>query len=168
MNHLLPLGGRDLGMAIGQQPKIYNIHIKVDVNGFIWVNPDANEIPEISWEEHCGDVDRQERNKACNFDDYELDHTYQLSGSYNWKIPGHFNECYHCPTTLADIPEFLDLSFDRDTKDGHFQHHCVSSPGKIARQLYTASTYYFLISAMVTSPHFMMDQKFLPRGPNSS
>lgn len=55
---------------------LHKIHIKVDVNGFIWVNPDANEIPEISWEEHCGDVDKQERNKACNFDDYELDHTY--------------------------------------------------------------------------------------------
>lgn len=129
------------------------IHVKVDVNGFIWVNLDAKEVPEVPWEEHFKDVDTQERYKAYNFDDYDLDNAYELEGHYNWKIlADNFNECYHCPTTHADIPEFLNLeSFDSDTKDGHIQHHCVSTPEQIARGLYTASTYYFPMSAMVIS-----------------
>ncbi|ODM19306.1 hypothetical protein SI65_05923 [Aspergillus cristatus] len=153
-----------------EQNGLFRIHVKVDVNGFIWVNLDAKETPEVSWEEHFKDVDKQERYKAYNFGNYDLDHTYELEGHYNWKIlSDNFNECYHCPTTHADIPEFLNLdSFDSDTKDGHIQHHCVSTPEQLARGLYTASTYYFPTSAMVVSPHFMMIQKFLPKGPGTS
>lgn len=149
---------------------LFRIHTKVDINGFIWVNMDANEVPEEPWEGHFKDVDKQDRYKAYNFDDYDLDHTYELDGDYNWKIlADNFNECYHCPTTHPDIPEFLNLeSFDSDTKDGHIQHYCVSTPEQIAKGLYTASTYYFPISAMVVSPHFIMIQKFLPSGPRSS
>lgn len=136
-----------------EQNGLFPIHVKVDVNGFIWVNMDAKEEPEVSWEEHFANVDTQERYKAYNFDNYDLNHTYELEGKYNWKIlADNFNECYHCPTTHADIPEFLNLdSFDSDLKDGHIQHHCVSTPEQIAKGLYTASTYYFPMSAMVVS-----------------
>jgi phenylpropionate dioxygenase-like ring-hydroxylating dioxygenase large terminal subunit len=136
-----------------EQNGLFHIHVKVDINGFIWVNLDANEVPEVPWEEHFLDVDKQERYKAYNFDDYDLDHSYELDGHYNWKIlADNFNECYHCPTTHADIPEFLNLdSFDSDLKDGHIQHHCISTPEQIAKGLYTASTYYFPMSAMVVS-----------------
>ncbi|KAI9927261.1 hypothetical protein MW887_003648 [Aspergillus wentii] len=153
-----------------EQNGLFGIHVKVDVNGFIWVNMDSKETPEVSWEEHFKDVDRQDRYKAYNFNDYHLDHTYELDGKYNWKIlADNFNECYHCPTTHADIPEFLNLeSFDSDTKDGHIQHHCESTPEQLAKGLYTASTYYFPVSAMVVSPHFIMIQKFLPQGPRDS
>ncbi|KAJ5154681.1 uncharacterized protein N7500_010120 [Penicillium coprophilum] len=153
-----------------EQNGLFRIHLKVDVNGFIWVNMDANEVPEVSWEDHFRDVDKQERYKAYNFDDYDLDHSYALEGDYNWKIlADNFNECYHCPTTHADIPEFLNLeSFDSDLKDGHIQHHCESTPEQIEKGLYTASTYYFPMSAMVVSPHFIMIQKFLPSSPKSS
>ncbi|CRG86472.1 hypothetical protein PISL3812_03478 [Talaromyces islandicus] len=149
---------------------LFRIHVKVDINGFIWVNLDANEVPEVPWEEHFRDVDKQERYKAYNFDDYDLDHSYELDGHYNWKIlADNFNECYHCPTTHADIPEFLNLdSFDSDLKDGHIQHHCISTPEQIAKGLYTASTYYFPVSAMVVSPHFIMIQKFHPTSANNS
>ncbi|KAF3386957.1 Choline monooxygenase [Penicillium rolfsii] len=152
------------------QNSLFRIHVKVDVNGFIWVNLDAKAVPEVPWEEHFRDVDKQDRYKAYNFDNYDLDHTYELDGHYNWKIlADNFNECYHCPTTHADIPEFLNLdSFDSDLKDGHIQHRCISTPEQIAKGLYTASTYYFPITAMVVSPHFMMVQKFLPSSTNSS
>ncbi|KAF4993702.1 hypothetical protein FDECE_13342 [Fusarium decemcellulare] len=153
-----------------EQNGLFPIHVKVDVNGFIWVNMDANEVPEEPWEGDFKDVDKQDRYKVYNFDDYDLDHTYELDGDYNWKIlADNFNECYHCPTTHADIPEFLNLeSFDSDTKDGHIQHHCESTPEQKEKGLYTASTYYFPMSAMVVSPHFIMIQKFLPSGPRSS
>lgn len=32
-------------------------HVKVDRNGFIYINLDASETPEISWEQHFADVD---------------------------------------------------------------------------------------------------------------
>lgn len=132
---------------------LFRIHVKVDVNGFIWINMDAKETPEVSWEEHFANVDKQERYKAYNFDNYDLDHTYQLDGEFNWKIlADNFNECYHCPTTHADIPDILNLeSFDSDLKDGHIQHHCESTPEQKAAGLYTASTYYFPATAMVVS-----------------
>lgn len=149
-------GYKDLAFDKDQN-NLFRIHVKLDVNGFIWVNLDANEVPEIPWEEHFRDVDTQERYKEYNFDEYDLDHTYELDGQYNWKIlADNFNECYHCPTTHPDIPEFLNLdSFGSDLKDGHIQHHCVSTPEQKAKGLYTASTYYFPITAMVVSyvPH---------------
>ncbi|KAJ5702731.1 Rieske iron-sulfur domain-containing protein [Penicillium malachiteum] len=163
-------GYKDLNQFDKDQNGLFKIHVKVDINGFIWVNLDANEVPEVPWEEHFRDVDKQERYKAYNFADYDLDHTYELDGHYNWKIlADNFNECYHCPTTHPDIPEFLNLdSFDSDLKDGHIQHHCVSTPEQIAKGLYTASTYYFPMTAMVVSPHFIMIQKFLPNSARSS
>ncbi|KAJ5892070.1 uncharacterized protein N7473_008298 [Penicillium subrubescens] len=163
-------GFKDVDSIDKDQNSLFRIHVKVDVNGFIWVNLDAKEVPEVSWEDHFRDVDKQDRYKAYNFDNYDLDHTYELEGHYNWKIlADNFNECYHCPTTHADIPEFLNLdSFDSDLKGGHIQHHCVSTPEQIAKGLYTASTYYFPVTAMVVSPHFIMVQKFLPSSANSS
>lgn len=136
-----------------EQNGLFRIHVKVDAIGFIWINMDAKEVPEVSWEEHFKDVDKQERYKAYNFDDYDFDHTYELVGNYNWKnLSDNFNECYHCPTTHADVPEFLNLdAFDSDTKDGHIQHHCESTPEQLARGLYTASTYFFPATAMVVS-----------------
>jgi phenylpropionate dioxygenase-like ring-hydroxylating dioxygenase large terminal subunit len=128
-----------------EQNGLFEIHVRVDRNGFIWVNMDASETPEIPWEESFRDVDVQERYNHLNFDDYELDHTYELDCNYNWKIASdNFNECYHCPTTHPDIPAFLNLeSFDSDTVDGHIQHHCVSTPDQLAKGLDVHSTYYF-------------------------
>lgn len=55
---------------------LFPIHTKVDSKGFIWVNLDSKEEPEVSWEEHFDGVDEQERFAKFNFDDYQLDHTY--------------------------------------------------------------------------------------------
>jgi phenylpropionate dioxygenase-like ring-hydroxylating dioxygenase large terminal subunit len=136
-----------------EQNDLFRIHVKVDINGFIWVNMDANEVPEVPWEEHFKDVDRQDRYKGYDFNDYDLDHTYEMNGNYNWKIlADNFNECYHCPTTHPDIPDFINLeSFDSDVKDGHIQHRCISTPEQLAKGLNVASTYYFPNSSMTVS-----------------
>ncbi|KAF1938083.1 ISP domain-containing protein [Clathrospora elynae] len=173
---------------------LFRIHVNVDGNGFVWVNMDAGEIPEVSWEEHFANVDVQARYSHLNFDDYELDHTYELDCQYNWKIASdNFNECYHCPTTHPDIPAFLNLdSFDSDTVDGHIQHHCTSTPEQLAKGLDVHSTYYFPNVSMSTSyvhlpspttpsvytpltttkttpsPHFLMIQKFQPSSPSQT
>ncbi|KAL5361710.1 Rieske [2Fe-2S] iron-sulfur domain-containing protein [Aspergillus floccosus] len=163
-------GYQDLDGFKKDQNGLFKIHVKVDINGFIWVNMDAKETPEVPWEEHFRDVDKQERYKPYNFDEYDLDHIYQLDGNYNWKIlADNFNECYHCPTTHPDIPDFINLdSFDSDVKDGHIQHHCKSTPEQLAQGLNVASTYYFPNASMTVSAHFIMVQKFLPKGPNKS
>jgi phenylpropionate dioxygenase-like ring-hydroxylating dioxygenase large terminal subunit len=36
---------------------LFKCHVKVDRNGFIWINLDANEVPEVSWEKHFDNVD---------------------------------------------------------------------------------------------------------------
>jgi phenylpropionate dioxygenase-like ring-hydroxylating dioxygenase large terminal subunit len=124
---------------------LFKIHTRVDKNGFVWVNFDAAENPEVSWEEHFDNVDVQDRYSHLNFEDYELHHTYALDCNYNWKIAAdNFNECYHCPTTHPDIPNFLNMdTFDSDLKAGHIQHHCVSTPEQKAQGLDVHSTYYF-------------------------
>ncbi|KAK9784043.1 putative Rieske [2Fe-2S] iron-sulfur domain-containing protein [Seiridium cardinale] len=152
------------------QNGLFRIHVNIDTNGFVWINMDAKETPEVSWEEHFRNVDIQERYAGLNFDDYELDHTYEIVGDYNWKIlADNFNECYHCPTTHVDVPTFLNLdSFDSEPKDGHIQHRCAYTPEQLDRGLNVSSTYYFPNSSMSVSPHFIMVQKFLPSGPKKS
>jgi hypothetical protein len=39
---------------------------------------DAAETPEIAWEDEFRDVDVQERYSHLDFNDYELEHTYEL------------------------------------------------------------------------------------------
>jgi phenylpropionate dioxygenase-like ring-hydroxylating dioxygenase large terminal subunit len=138
-----------------EQNGLFPIHTRIDRNGFVWINLDASETPEVSFEEHFEDVDVQQRyvESGINFNDYELDHTYELEGHYNWKIlADNFNECYHCPTTHPDIPAFLNLeSFDSDLKDGHIQHHCAPTEEQVQAGVNTHSTYFFPNSSMSVS-----------------
>lgn len=124
---------------------LFPIHVHVDGKGFIWINMDArSETPEIPWEADFNTVDQQERFDDFNFDDYVLDHTYELEGGYNWKIlADNFNECYHCPTTHPDVPAFLNVeSADVEVKDGHMQHDHASSPEQRRAGFNVNSTYY--------------------------
>ncbi|KAK3691266.1 hypothetical protein LTR37_018755 [Vermiconidia calcicola] len=153
------------------QNGLFPIHVHIDTNGFIWVNMDSRkEKPEVSWEDDFENVDKQERFQQFKFDDYVLDHSYELEGGYNWKIlADNFNECYHCKTTHPDVPNFLTIdSADVDVKDGHMQHDHASTPEQRAQGFNVNSTYYFPNASMSISPHFMMIQKFLPDGPTNS
>ncbi|THW68634.1 putative iron-sulfur domain-containing protein [Aureobasidium pullulans] len=86
------------------------IHVHVDKNGFVWVNMDAKEEPEIAWEDNFDGVDVQERYQQFDFENYQFDHKWEMDGPYNWKIlADNYNECYHCPTTHPDIPALADL-----------------------------------------------------------
>ena len=124
---------------------LHLIHKKIDRNGFLWINMDTEIIPKITWEEYFRDVDVQARYEGLDFDDYVLDHTYQLECDYNWKIAAdNFNECYHCPTTHPDIPAFLNLeSFDSTLEGGHIQHACKPTQEQVDAGVNVHSTYYF-------------------------
>jgi phenylpropionate dioxygenase-like ring-hydroxylating dioxygenase large terminal subunit len=67
-----------------EQNGLFPIHTRVDRNGFIWVNMDAKETPEVPFGEHFENVDVQQRyvESGINFNDYELDHTYELEGKH--------------------------------------------------------------------------------------
>ena len=149
---------------------MFPIHVHVDVNGFIWVNLDSKETPEISWEAEFGGVDKQERFQSFNFDDYVLDHQYEMSGAYNWKIlADNFNECYHCPTTHPDVPTLADIeTHDVDPKLGWIKHQSVLTEEQKKAGLGIASTYYFPNVSLSVLPHYIMLQRFLPHGPKSS
>ena len=117
----------------------------VDVNGFIWVNLDGKATPEISWEEDFGGIDRQERYKDFNFDDYVFDHTWQMDGAYNWKIlADNYNECYHCATSHPDIGAVANLqSYSVDTEGVKIIHDPATTEEQREAGLIVASTYYF-------------------------
>lgn len=98
---------------------LFRIHTHVTPQGFIFVNFDASETPQISFADQFGDdfdpTPTSETGKAIG-DEYHLfhregweyDHTWKSSTAgtkFNWKtFADGFQECYHCqtghPTTL--------------------------------------------------------------------
>jgi phenylpropionate dioxygenase-like ring-hydroxylating dioxygenase large terminal subunit len=121
------------------------VHIHIDVNGFIWVNLDGGKVPEIAWEDDFAGIDQQERYNQFNFDDYEFDHFWEMSGDYNWKIlADNYNECYHCATTHPDIGAVANLqSYSVDTNNGKIIHNPATTDEQAANGMTVASTYYF-------------------------
>jgi len=149
---------------------LVKIHVRTDASGFVWVNLDGKETPELSWEEDFAGIDTQERYKQYNFDDYVLDHEYQSDGPYNWKVlSDNFNECYHCPTAHPDIPTLADIeTHDVDGKFGWIKHQSTPTEEQKRLGLAIASTYFFPNVSISVLPHFIMLQRFLPHGPKSS
>ena len=124
---------------------LFPIHVRIDVNGFIWVNLDSKEVPEVAWEDDFAGIDEQERLKQYNFDDYVLDSVYQMDGAYNWKIlADNFNECYHCPTTHPDVPDLADIETHDVSPDlASIKHQSTLTEEQKKKGLGIASTYYF-------------------------
>ena len=127
------------------QNGLFPIHLRIDGKGFIWINLDGQEMPEVSWEEDFVDVDNQDRFKNYDFDDYVLEHVYELDAKYNWKAAAdNFNECYHCKTTHPDVPTFMTIdSHDVSLRAGHMQHDQASSDEQKRKGFDVNSTYYF-------------------------
>ncbi|RHZ70299.1 hypothetical protein CDV55_104714, partial [Aspergillus turcosus] len=146
------------------------IHVHIDANGFIWVNLDAGEKPEIAWEEDFKGMDHLPRFEYVKWDQYTFDHTWEQEGDYNWKIlADNYNECYHCATTHPDIPSIADLSsYSVQTRDGGIIHDGASKPEQIAVGLCPASTYFFPNASITVSPHFFFMQRFVPLSPTRS
>ncbi|KAJ5170042.1 uncharacterized protein N7500_002825 [Penicillium coprophilum] len=130
------------------------IHVHVDVNGFVWLNLDAGEQPEISWEDDFKMRELQTGYEGFNSEDYNFDHTWEMSGEYNWKILADtYSESYTPSSSLN--------SHTADTKDGR------SIPEEVSNGLKIASTYYFPNAAMTILPHFFCMQRLVSTGPNT-
>ncbi|KAI1174708.1 hypothetical protein F4777DRAFT_589063 [Nemania sp. FL0916] len=152
------------------QNGLFPIHVHIDTNGFIWVNMEASEKPSTPWGDDYKNIDRQERFKAYNFEDYRFDHTWQMEGEYNWKLlADNYNECYHCPTTHPDIPAVADLNaYEVVTEHAYVQHLGKPTPEQIANGFNVAATFYFPNASMNVSPHFFFIQRFLPKSATTS
>lgn len=124
---------------------LFPIHVHVDCNGFVWVNLDGKQIPEVAWEDDFDGIDRQERYNEYNFDDYVFDHVWSMDGSYNWKVlADNYNECYHCATAHPDISSLANLeSYSVNTEGGKIVHFPATTEEQRQNGLTIASTYYF-------------------------
>ncbi|KAJ9222101.1 hypothetical protein DTO027B5_5067 [Paecilomyces variotii] len=148
----------------------FPIHVHVDRNGFIWVNLDASETPEVAWKDDFDGVDEQPRFDYYNFEDYVFDHTWDQDGEFNWKIlADNYNECYHCLVAHPDIPTIADLnSYYVKTKAGHIQHYGAARPEQIEKGFRIAVTYFWPNASFNISPHFFFIQRFTPISPTKS
>ena len=128
-----------------EQNGLFPIHVRIDSCGFIWINLDGKPTPEVSWEEDFAGVDKQERYKQFNFENYVYDHTWEMPGDYNWKIlADNYNECYHCPTTHPDLPAVADLSsYQVNTKACGIIHDAATTDEQRQSGLTVAASYYF-------------------------
>lgn len=124
---------------------LFPIHTRIDRNGFVWVNLDAKETPEIAWEDDFDGVDEQPRLKHYNFEDYVFDHTWDMEGDFNWKIlADNYNECYHCRVAHPDIPTIADLnSYYVETKNATIQHYGAARQDQIDKGFRIAVTYFW-------------------------
>ncbi|GLI73354.1 hypothetical protein PoHVEF18_001571 [Penicillium ochrochloron] len=146
------------------------VHVHIDRNGFIWVNLDSNETPEVAWTDDFDGVDEQPRFDYYNFDEYVFDHTWDMEGDFNWKIlADNYNECYHCLVAHPDIPTIADLnSYYVKTKDGHIQHYGAQRQDQIDNGFRIATTYFWPNASCNVSPNFFFMQRFTPVSPTKS
>jgi phenylpropionate dioxygenase-like ring-hydroxylating dioxygenase large terminal subunit len=121
------------------------VHVHIDAKGFIWVNLDASETPEIAWTDDFAGMDQLPRHEPFDFDDYTYDHSWDMSGDYNWKtLADNYNECYHCATSHPDVSSVADLSaYTVQNKGGNIQHFPGTTPDQEKAGLTVVSNYYF-------------------------
>ncbi|KAJ5637837.1 Rieske domain protein [Penicillium lividum] len=146
-----------------QSQSLFPVHVHIDKLGFIWVNLDASPNP-IPWEEDFKGVDEQNRFQTFDFSEYKFDHTWQMTGNYNWKtLADNYNECYHCTVAHPDVANLADLSYYYTVSTpGHIQHFSRPQEGKVAEDIQNASTYYFPNACMTVSPHFFYMMRCVP------
>jgi phenylpropionate dioxygenase-like ring-hydroxylating dioxygenase large terminal subunit len=109
---------------------LFPIHVRIDRNGFIWINMDSKKEPEVSWESQFDAVDEQERFDDFNFEDYEFNHTWNMESNFK--------------TTHPDLPAIADLeTYDVNCAADHIQHDPKTTDEQRAKGLGICSTYMF-------------------------
>lgn len=146
-------GYQDLADFDKSKNGLLPIHVHIDHNGFVWVNLDGKDKPEIAWSDDFEGVDRLPRYDGVNWDDYEFDHTWEMDGGYNWKIlADNYNECYHCKTAHPDLPTIADLSsYSVDPVAGSIRHNAATTAEQAGAGLTVAPTYFFPNASMTVS-----------------
>ncbi|KAF4979959.1 hypothetical protein FDECE_17965, partial [Fusarium decemcellulare] len=143
---------------------LFPVHVHVDAKGFVWVNLDASKKPEIAWSDDFNKIDQMSRHEPFNFEDYHFDHTWEMSGDYNWKtLADNYNECYHCKTAHPDAGDVADLAaYKVDPKGGNIEHFANTNEKQAAEGLTLVSNYYFPNACMTVTPHFFYMMRCVP------
>lgn len=126
------------------QPGLSPIHVHIDSKGFIWTNLDGSDNP-APWSEQFGGSDVQERLDYYSWDQYEYDHTWEMEGTYNWKLLGdNYNECYHCRVAHPDLNDLADINTYRVVPEkSYLMHYGNPTPEMIEKGFKIAPTYFF-------------------------
>lgn len=135
-----------------ENQSLFPVHMHIDALGFIWVNLDSSPNP-IPWEEDFKGVDNQDRFQKFDFSQYKFDHTWHMTGDFNWKtLADNYNECYHCSVAHPDVANLADLSYYYTiSTPGHIQHYSRPKQQKVDEDIQNASTYYFPNACMTVS-----------------
>lgn len=78
---------------------LFPLHVHVDRNGFVYVNLDTKDTPEVPWEAQYGQIAQQEVliNAGVDWDKVEYDFTWKKEGDFNWKLmQDNYNEVRNC------------------------------------------------------------------------
>ena len=118
-------GYQDLSNFDKRQNGLFSIHTRVDANGLIWINLDAQTEPEVAWENKFGGVEKQDCFKHFDFDNHDFSHAWQTDVKYNWKKAA---ENRHCAVTHPDVPEVANLDTCDMTPNDEPIDHDESAP----------------------------------------
>ncbi|KAF4445826.1 iron-sulfur cluster-binding protein, rieske family domain protein [Fusarium austroafricanum] len=146
------------------QHSLFSIHTHVDNKGFVWVNFDASETPEIAWDTDFEGVDTQDRLKAFDLDnDYHFDHHWNMVGDYNWKtLADNYNECYHCATSHPDVAANVDLDNYCVKPQKNYIIHYGPNKDPTKEVVKVASTFLFPNASFTVTAHFFFMQRCIP------
>ncbi|KAI5467246.1 hypothetical protein BGZ63DRAFT_459273 [Mariannaea sp. PMI_226] len=140
------------------------VHVHVDSRGFIWTNLDKSETP-VAWLDHFEGADTQERLDQYAWESYSYDHTWEMEGTYNWKLLGdNYNECYHCRVAHPDLnSDLVDINtYKVVPHNSSLLHYGSPTPEMIAKGLLISPTYFFPNASVNVARNFFMMQRFIP------
>lgn len=107
----------------------------------------------MTWSDELEGVDMQEAINVYNFEEYRFDHTWSMSGNYNWKtLADNYNECYHCKTAHPDAASVADLDKYAVTASGsQIRHFARPNSDPPALGAIIKSTFYFPNACMTVA-----------------
>lgn len=136
-----------------KQHGLLPIHVHVDKLGFVWVNLQAADEPDVKWADDFGGVDEKPRITKFDFaGGYSFDHCWDMELNANWKgVMENYNECYHCPTSHPLIAGVSDVSKYKVEPDGvTLEHTIVNKKADEEDDEFRRSITFFFPSTSVT------------------
>ncbi|EXJ72496.1 uncharacterized protein A1O5_05001 [Cladophialophora psammophila CBS 110553] len=151
------------------QFSLYAVHLHIDDMGFIWVNLDGEERPQISWEEQFLEVDHQTRLECIKMDDYVFAESWSLDAChFNWKtLVENYNECYHCQVAHPGIAPAItkDSKFDVETVRSYVRH---LGEDNSVDDIVASPTYMFPNASHTITRHFFYIMSIVPLSSTTS
>ncbi|PYI23959.1 ISP domain-containing protein [Aspergillus violaceofuscus CBS 115571] len=146
------------------------IHVHVDQAGFVWVNLQAGEGPDVQWQDDFQQIDEQPRMQDFDFaGEYTFDHYWEMEMEANWKLLiENYNECYHCATSHPLISGVSDLPRYRVEPTAAYMEHHIFNKDNVDAQFRRAITYFFPTTSVTVTDKFFYMQRMIPLSATTS